>query len=135
MALSGMFKTIGDGLSEEVKEFKSLLQRIGLNRDTSALGANFRKYGHTFGTYDFSDFVERAKEFYDKGIQSGDPYYTVVELSGDRVAIDYNCEVRGIFTREGKPLAFFRHDFRQFGYTSKAAELEDFRQGERVLFD
>ena len=135
MALKDMFKTIGNGFSEEVRDFKSVIRRIRLTTDTSPLGANYRKFGPTFGTYDFSDFVAKAKEFYKTGISSQDPNYTVVDLSGGRVAIDYNCEMRGIFTGKGKPIAFFRHDFRQTGYVSKADELEDFKSGKHVLFD
>jgi pyocin large subunit-like protein len=134
MALTDIFKSIGNGLSEEIQDFKSIIRRIRLTADTSALGANYRRYGPSFGVYDFGDYVKKAREFYQAGVKSEDPYYTVVELPGNRVAIDYNCELRGIFTSKGKPLAFFRHDFRNSGYESRAAELEDFKRGKHVLF-
>ena len=130
MVMTRVFRS----LSEEVKEAKSIIRRIRLTADSSALGANFRAYGATFNVYDFSDFVERAREFYHDGFSSADPNYSVVEMPNNRVAIDYRGEIRGIFTRKGKPLAFFRPDFRQSGYVSKAAELADFRKGRNILF-
>jgi len=134
MALTDVLKSFSNGLSGEVKEFKSILGRIRLTSDTSAIGANFRKYGASFSTYDFDAFVEKAKEFYAKATDSTDSLYTLVEMPGKRIAIDYNGEIRGIFTLKGKPLAFFRPDYRLSGYASKAAELDDFRHGRNVLF-
>ena len=134
MAISDVFKSLGTGFSEEVREFKSIIGRIRLTSDTTALGANFRKFGSSFNTYDFDAFADMARDFYEEGIMSEDPLFTVLKISGNRVAIDYNGEVRGIFTHKGKPLAFFRPDFHQSGYTSKAAELDDFRRGKNVLF-
>jgi hypothetical protein len=134
MALTNVLKSFSNGLGEEVREFKSVIRRIRLVSDTSALGANFRKFGASFNTYDFDAFTEKAREFYEDGIESVDPLYTVVHLEGNRVAIDYNCTIRGIYTHKGKPLAFFRPDYHQAGYRSKTAELADFRLGRNVLF-
>jgi hypothetical protein len=95
MALTDVFKNIGNGLSEEVKEFKSILRRIRLTADTSAIGANFRKFGPSFGTYDFDAFITKAREFYAQGMSSNDPLFTVVDAGNDRVAIDYNWIISG----------------------------------------
>lgn len=134
MALKDVFRTIGSGLSQEIREARSIIRNVRLGADSSPLGANFRRFGSSFDVYDFSDFADKAKEFYRQGIDSENPDYTVVELPGNRVAIDYNGEIRGIYTRKGKPIAFFRHDFRQAGYASKSAELEDFKKGRHILF-
>lgn len=134
MALTDVFKNIGNGLSEEVREFKSILGRIRLTADSSALGANFRKFGPSFGAYDFDVYVEKAKEFYAEATASDDPLYTKVETGNGRIAIDYNGVIRAIYTRKGKPLAFFRFDYHQAGYASKADELDDFRHGKNLFF-
>jgi hypothetical protein len=134
MALADIFKTIGNGLSEEISEFKSIIGRIRLTSDTSAIGANFRKFGPSFGTYDFDAFLVKAKEFHAQAINSKDPLYNIVDAGNNRIAIDYNCELRGIFTHKGKPLAFFRFDYSQFGYRSKSDALEDFKRGKDIPF-
>jgi pyocin large subunit-like protein len=134
MAITKVFRTIGNGFSEEVKEFRSILRRIRLTADTGALGANFRKFGVSFNTYEYDAFVKKARAFFKEAEGSDDPLFTVIDMPGNRIAIDYNGDRRGIFTRKGKPLAFFRPDFRQLGYASKEAELEDFRRGRNVLF-
>ncbi len=126
-------KNFGSGLSEDVKQFKSLLGRVRLTADTSTLGANFRKFGPSFSVYEFDAFVEKAREFFADGMESTDPYYTVIEMPDNRIAIDYNGDIRGIFTRKGKPLAFFRPDYYQSGYRSKNDELADFKKGKNLF--
>jgi pyocin large subunit-like protein len=134
MALTKVFKNLGHGFQQEIKEFTSIVRRIRLTSDTSAIGANYRKFGLSFGTYDFDAFVQKAREFFAQAHESDDPHFTVLELKGHRIAIDYNGEIRGIFTRRGKPLAFFRPDYQQLGYLSRDAELADFKNGRNVLF-
>ena len=114
-------------LREEFGEVGSLIRRFRHSPSTSTLGANFRNYGPALGAYDFDAFIDMAEEFYEEGIHSDDPSYTVIRMNGDRVAIDKNGEKRGIYTRKGKPVAFFKPDFRASGYTSKEEEISAFR--------
>ncbi len=111
----------------EIKQASSLLSRIRLTMDTSPLGANFRRYGSSFGTYDYDAFIALAKKFFTDGKHSSDPLYSVVEMADGRIAVDYNGEVRGIFTAKGKPLAFFRPDYTQAGFQSKHEEILAFQ--------
>ena len=134
MALTDIFKNIGNGFGEEVREFKSIMRRIRLTADSSAIGANFRQYGASFGTYDFDAFVKRAREFFDQAMKSRTDGFIIVSVPNNRIAIDFNGEMRGIFSLKGKPLAFFRPDYRASGYASKSDELNDFRRGRNVLF-
>lgn len=133
MALTDVFKSLSNGLNEEIKEFRSVLGRIRLTADSSAIGANYRTFGTAFGAYDFDVFMDKAREFYKQGSASSDPLFTIINMSKGRIAIDYDGETRGIYTRRGKPLAFFKPDFRRSGYRTKADELADFRHG-LVLF-
>lgn len=136
MALADMFKTLGTGLNDEIKEFKSILGRIRLTAQTNALGANYRKFGTTFGTYDYDAFVEKAGFFFHdaKRMAADNPSYTIIDMADGRIAIDYNAEVRGIYTSKGKPLAFYRPDYRQWGYNNKDDELLAFKLGKNVPF-
>lgn len=135
MALKEFLRSIGDGLSNEVKDAGMLLQRIRLTTDTTPLGANFRKYGPSFGTYEYDAFIRRAKDFFKEGMASQDSQYTRVALGDDRVAIDYNSEIRGVFTGRGRPLAFFRPDYKELGYPSRSAELAAFKAGKSLPFN
>ena len=132
MALMRTLKNLGSGLGGEIREAGSLLRRANYKLDSSALGINFRKFGPSFEAYEFDAFVEQAKQFYKKGIHSSDPLYTVVDLPGGRMAIDYNGEIRGIYTEKGRPLAYFRPDYRSAGYRNKAEELEDYIKGKTI---
>ena len=62
MALTKVLKNLGHGFHKEIKEFKSIVGRIRLTSDTSAIGANYRKFGPSFGTYDFDAFVQKARD-------------------------------------------------------------------------
>ncbi len=127
MALKTAFKNFRMGVSEEIREVKSLLSRMSTPSENSALGANFRKFGTSFGTYDFDAFLDLSRNFYTEGMVSRDPLYTLIHMRGNRIAIDYNGEIRGIFSNKGTPLAFYRPDFRQLGYANKGEELAAFR--------
>ena len=116
-------------LKNEMRQASSLLRRIGLLSEKDALGANFRRFGPEFGAYDYDEFETMARDFYTEGKDSDDPYYTIVEMSDNRVAIDYNGEKRGVYDKSGNPLAFFRPNFHQLGYNSKSQELDAFRSG------
>ncbi|MBN8532400.1 MAG: hypothetical protein J0L97_11160, partial [Alphaproteobacteria bacterium] len=54
---------------------------------------------------------------------------TTIRLPGSRIAIDFRGERRGIFLKDGTPLAFFRPDYREQGYQSKEEEMRDWRSG------
>lgn len=133
MSLKDVAKHFESHGAGEVNESYSLMQRIRHAPGSSAIGANFRKFGPSFGTYDFEDFLERAHEFFQDAMESDDPKYSRVDMGPDRVGIDYNGEIRGMFTRKGKPLAFFRPDFHQLGYASRSEELAAFRAGRALL--
>lgn len=120
-------------LKDDIKQLFSLL-RGSRSGGRSALGDNFRRFGASFGAYDYEDYVELAQKFYHEGLNSEDPLYSVVNLSGDRIAIDYNGEIRAVYNKFGDPLAFFRPSFQQLGYTNKVQELEDFRNGKNVAY-
>ena len=132
MALMNALRNFGSGLNEEIKEAGSLLRRIRLRADTSAIGANFPKFGSSFGVYDFDAFVALASKFYQEAMASENAFYTKVSLESGHIAVDYDSEIRGVFTKKGKPLAFFRPDYKQQGYTSKCAELQAFRAGRNI---
>jgi pyocin large subunit-like protein len=98
------------------------------------MGHNFRSYGAALGAYDFEDFVEMARQFYDEAMRSRNAAFTTVRLPRGRLAIDRDGELRGVYDRHGNPLAFFRPNFRHFGYNNKEEELENFRAGRNLLF-
>lgn len=130
MAIIEALKSFSSGLGDEVG---ALLGRVNYKSNGNPLGVNFRRFGPSFGTYDFDAFIEYAKRFYREGLHSNDSLYTVVEMDG-RTAIDYNGEIRGIYTERGRPLAFFRPDYRAAGYRSKSEELEGFKNGKDVAW-
>lgn len=113
--------------------FKEFSSKIGFGSHSNALGANFRKFGPSFGAYEYDDYIRLAQKFFHEGIDSDDALYSVKRYADGRIAIDYNGEIRGVYTRAGKPLAFFRPDFRQLGYPNKSQELQAFRSGHNEL--
>lgn len=121
-------------LKEDIKQFFSLLRGSRSSSARNALGDNFRKFGASFGAYDFEEYVQLAQKFYHDGLDSDDERYSVVHLSDGRIAIDYNGEIRAIYTKYGDVIAFFRPSFQQLGYSNKVQELEDFRKGKNVAY-
>lgn len=95
---------------------------------------NFQNYGVEFGVYSMDDFDAMARKFYEEGLKSSDPLFTVILLPKHRCGIDYNGEYRGIYEPNGTPIAFFRPNFRQFGYRSKEEELNDWRSGKNAAY-
>ncbi len=113
----------------------SNLMGLLISSGTGPLGHNFRTYGTSFHAHDYNEFAALARKFYNDAMAAeGDPAYTSVKMSGKRIAIDYKGEVRGVYDRYGRPIAFFRPNFVDFGYTSKEKELADFRAGENAAF-
>lgn len=102
------------------------VQRAFSNR--RMLKENFLRYGKEMGVRRFEEFERMARDFFVDGLMGdGRPDWVVVELSGGRLAIDHNGEKRGIFLRDGTPLAFFKPDFRAEGFATRRQELEAFR--------
>lgn len=122
-----------EALKEEMQQFATLLKTVSGTQNT-ALGANFRKFGPSFGAYDYEDFVELAQKFYHEAMNSDDSSYSVVRLGDGRIAIDCNAEIRAVYDKDGTPIAFFRPDFKQLGYQNKVQELEDFRNGTNIAY-
>ncbi len=117
-------------ISSGIKEIPlagALLRLTSMSQTNNALEANFLRFGASFGADDIIAFADAAIQFYEEGMKSKDPLYTIVDMGDDRIAIDYNGEVRGIYTSKGKPLAFFRPDFKKQGYATKEMELEFFK--------
>jgi pyocin large subunit-like protein len=110
-----------------------VLKNIGLWNSAPAsetLALNYHKYGAQMGFGGYDEFIRRASSFYDEAkaaTTEHKPGYTRVELSGNRVAFDYQCEIRGIYKPNGKPLAFFKPNFKTAGFRNAAEELEDFK--------
>ena len=125
MALMDIFRNLGgdDG---------NILQKLRITGNQSALASNYRTYGSSFEVTSFEDFIETAIDFYHDAMASDDPYYTKVKLPGNRVAIDYNSEVRGVFSRRGRPFAFFRPDYHALGFANRQEELEVFKSGKGI---
>ena len=105
-----------------------LLHIFGLRNGKPMLATNFRDFGPSFGVYDYEDFVIMARQFFQEGISAKDSFYTVIDLPDNRVGIDYNGEKRGIYKKNGEPIAFFRPDFQRRGFTSKSEELAAWRR-------
>jgi hypothetical protein len=120
-------------LKEEMQQFTSLLKNATASRSTP-LGDNFRKFGPSFGVYEYDDFVELAQKFYHEGMNTMDSMYSVISLSSGRTAIDFNGEIRAVYDKFGSPIAFFRPDYKQLGYSSKIQELQDFRDGKNIAY-
>ena len=121
-------------LKDEFKQFFSLLRTSKRPGERNALGDNFRKFGTSFGVYDYEDYVALARKFYHEALNSEDNLYSVVTLSDGRTAIDYNGEIRAVFSKYGDPIAFFRPSFQQLGYQNRIQELADFRNGKNVAY-
>lgn len=112
------------------KAIGDLANALGIKPSVSEnLKRNFERFGREVEAKDIRDFEAMAHKFYDEGLKSSDPLYTVVLLPKHRCGIDYNGEFRGIYESDGKPLAFFRPNFRELGYLSKDEELADWRSG------
>ncbi len=122
-----------ESLKEEMQQFASLLRSATTSR-SNTLGDNFRKFGASFGVYEYEDFVQLAQKFYHEGMNATDSHYSVISLSGGRAAIDYNGEIRAVYDKFGQPIAFFRPDYKQMGYASKLQELQDFRDGKNIAY-
>lgn len=97
------------------------------------MGHNYRTYGTSFGVHDYEDYVVLARKFYREAMNSNAPEYTVVKIKGDRTAIDYNGEVRGVYDKNGEPVAFFRPNYRSLGYNNRDEELEQFRLSKTAI--
>lgn len=106
-----------------------LLKEIGiLNSPLSddRMAQNYRRHGAALGCAGFDEFVKRAEAFYDEALtalEDGKTGYTCVELGKRRILLDYNSLLRGVYTRSGKPVAFFKPDFKAAGFSSAAEEL------------
>lgn len=110
-----------------------LLEKAGLWNTLppgNTLARNYLTYGALMGFAGYDEFVRRARSFFDEAMtacQQEKPLYTRVNLENGRVAFDYNAQVRGIYTANGKPLAFFRPNYKTAGFASAEEELEVFR--------
>ena len=122
--------TIG-AVRNQLRDSGTLLRRVGFLPTKTFIHENFHHYGDSFNVASAQEYTELAIKLYnDAKAQSGEgSHYSVIEVGYGRVAIDCNGEMRGIFSLEGKPLAFFRPDYRQLGFSSKQEELEAFRKG------
>lgn len=108
---------------------------IGLRPATAEnLKKNFERYGRDMGAKDLRDFEAMARKFYDEGLKSSDPLYSVVLLPKHRCGIDYNGEFRGIYESDGRPIGFFRPNHRELGYVSKDEELEEWKSGRSARY-
>ena len=116
-----------------------ILESIGLwnsQEADSTMALNYRVYGAAMGFAGYDEFVQRAKSFFDEALDATEenkPGYTRVDLSKKRIAFDYNCEIRGIYTHNGKPVAFFKPNFKAAGFRTAEEELEMFRQGAKPV--
>ena len=97
--------------------------------DQSAIRHNFERYGAQLGAFNMKDFDALARRFFSEHINSSDPRCSKVRLSDDRIGIDFNGKLRGIFDDEGEPLAFYVPDFRAEGFSTRAQELAHWRAG------
>ncbi len=116
-----------------VEALKAKVKGAGISGG-STLRHNFRRYGIEFGTYDYNSFVQKARKFYRSARESTDDGYSIVEMSRNRVAVDYEGKMRGVYHTNGEPIAFFKPDYRYMGYDSRQHELEDFRSGKSAMF-
>lgn len=122
-------------LKTELKTATSVLNNLGLIPGKSMLWHNFQTYGSQLGAIDFNDFENIACVFFERAYQNSDnPDYSIVRFFDGRIGIDYKGELRGIYSIKHRPLAFFRPDFKQLGYSSKDRELADWRKGKSVFY-
>ncbi len=122
------------GLGSSISHlFRNLQGWLIQDRTGANLRDNFEQYGELFGVYSFRDFKTMAKKFLEEALASKDPKYTIVRLPENKVGVDYNCEFRGVYDRDGQPVAFFRPNYVQLGYPNKERELEDWKSGKTYL--
>lgn len=132
MALTTI-RSMAEGLRDQWSEAVTTLEELYRPSQRSALRDNFKQYGAAFGVYNFTDFRTMARRFYEDALESNDPGYTIVQMSKHTIGIDYQGEMRGIYSgRDGEPIAFFRPNFAELGYSSKQQELEDWKKGKAV---
>lgn len=115
-------------LRSEVRKASQLLKRMGFSSSGSVLGANFRAYGRSFGVFDFQEFQMHARGFYEDALANAEPGYTILNLPNGRKAVDFRGEVRGIFSAEGEPLAYFRPNYKVLGFANPQDEIRAFKQ-------
>ncbi len=124
------FASWQESLRQELRKANSIFQKFGFTSSGNVLGANFRAYGRSFGVFDFSEFVEHARGFYaDALARRGEQGYTILILPNGMKAIDLRGEVRGVFDKDGNPIAYFRPNYRVLGYATPQEEINDFKQG------
>ena len=130
LAFVNQIQNWGQTLQALRKALSDIAVAIGIKPSiTENMKRNFDRFGRDLEAKDLRDFDAMARKFYDEGLKSSDPLYSVVLLPKHRCGIDYNGEFRGIYESDGKPLAFFKPNFRELGYSSKDDELKDWRSG------
>lgn len=135
-SLTTSIRSIAEGLRDQLTETVSSLEELYRPSQRSALRDNFKQYGSAFGVYNYSDFREMARRFYEDALTSKDSLYTIIQLSKHTIGIDYNGDMRGIYNaRDGDPIAFFKPNFAALGYSSKQQEIEDWKKGKAVWVD
>lgn len=117
-----------------MQELKLVINNLGISSKKAPLRHNFMKYGVHFGAINFSDYENIARLFGERARASNSSDYSIIELPGGRVGVDFRGEVRGIYLRDGTPLAFFKPDYKQLGYSSKERELSDWRSGKSMFY-
>lgn len=107
------------------REASQMLHKLGLG-DSSMMMANFRTYGASMGFYEYNDYVSYASRIF-KEAMSNPEGFTVINLPRNRTAIDFQGKLRGVYNQFGEPIAFFKPDYQQLGYSTLQEELRDFK--------
>lgn len=100
---------------------------------TPTLRANFERYGREMEATNLEEFSMMAKDFLATASRPGVFGYTFLKLSKDVFAVDYQGEIRGIYRRNGLPIAFFKPNFKEMGFGSKEEELETWKKSGREI--
>ena len=124
-----------DGLKSDIKSATALLNKFGLIPGKSMLHSNFAAYGNQFGALSVNDFENMAVMLLNRAKQQAkNPDYSIVNFPDGRIGADFRGEVRGIYSSKGKPLAFFKPDYSQLGYSSRERELDAWRKGKSLFY-
>ncbi len=107
------------------REASQLMVKLGLG-DQNMMQANFRSYGEAMGLRDFDSFIAYARRIY-REAQENPQGFTIINLPKSKKAIDFQGKIRGVYTQDGEPVAFFRPDYQQLGYRTLQEELREFK--------
>lgn len=100
---------------------------------TPTLRANYERHGEELGAYNVEDYLFMARRFLEVAMEPGNIGYTFLKMGRNAFGVDYQGELRGIYQKNGMPMAFFKPDHTLLGYPNKEAELEAWKKKGHVL--